>query len=81
MQEEPRNSSLATPFRRDASITCVAIDKDLRRTDLASKPIDDHRHRVAGVIDKQLVAADVSLSHIVTDNRDAQLRYSSQKRE
>ena len=49
MQEEPRNSSLATPFRRDASITCVAIDKDLLRTDLASKPIDDHRHCVAGV--------------------------------
>jgi hypothetical protein len=33
-------------------------DENLRRTDLAGEPIDDHRHRVAGVIDKQLVAAD-----------------------
>ena len=38
-------------------------DKNLRRTDLAGEPINDHRHRVAGVIDKQLVAADVSLPH------------------
>jgi hypothetical protein len=35
-------------------------DKNLRRSDLAGKPVNDHRHRVAGVIDKQLVAADVS---------------------
>ena len=33
------------------------------RTDLTGEPVDDHRHRVAGVIDKQLVAADVSLPH------------------
>ena len=38
-------------------------DENLRRTDLAGEPIDDHRHRVAGVIDKQLVAADVGLPH------------------
>ena len=38
-------------------------DKNLRRTDLAGEPINDHRHRVARVIDKQLVAADVSLPH------------------
>ena len=38
-------------------------DENLRRTDLAGKPVNDHRHRVAGVIDKQLVAADVSLPH------------------
>jgi hypothetical protein len=38
-------------------------DKNLRRTDLAGEPINDHRHRVAGVIDKQLVAAAVSLPH------------------
>ena len=38
-------------------------DKNLRRSDLAGKPVNDHRHRVAGVIDKQLVAADVSLPH------------------
>src|ERR1700739_2812299 len=29
-------------------------DKNLRRTDLAGEPINDHRHGVAGVIDKQL---------------------------
>ncbi len=33
-------------------------DENLRRTDLTGEPVDDHRHRVAGVIDKQLVAAD-----------------------
>ena len=33
--------------------------ENLRRTDLAGEPVDDHRHRVAGVIDKQLVAADM----------------------
>src|SRR5271163_3489093 len=32
-------------------------DKDLRRSGLAGQPVDDHRHRVAGVIDEQLVAA------------------------
>src|SRR5271170_1929723 len=44
-------------------------DENLRRTDLAGKPVDDHRHRVAGVIDKQLVAADMGLPH-----RDRQSR-------
>ena len=34
-------------------------DENLRRSDLAGQPVDDHRHRVAGVIDKQLVAADM----------------------
>ncbi len=38
-------------------------DKNLRRSRLAGQPIDDHRHRIAGVIDKQLVAADVGLPH------------------
>ena len=38
-------------------------DENLRRTRLAGKPVDDHRHRVAGVIDKPLVAADVGLPH------------------
>src|SRR5262249_15973659 len=38
-------------------------DENLRPADLAGEPINDHRHRVAGVIDKQLVAADVSLPH------------------
>jgi hypothetical protein len=28
-------------------------DENLRRADLAGKPVDDHRHSVAGVIDKQ----------------------------
>jgi hypothetical protein len=32
-------------------------DKNLRGADLAGEPVDDHRHRVAGVIDKQFVAA------------------------
>jgi hypothetical protein len=38
-------------------------DKNLRRPGLAIEPIDDHRHRVTGVIDKQLVAAAVGLPH------------------
>jgi hypothetical protein len=38
-------------------------DENLRPTDLGGEPINDHRHRVASVIDKQLVAADVSLPH------------------
>jgi hypothetical protein len=38
-------------------------DKNLRRTGLAGQPVDDHRHRVAGVIDKQLVAAGMGLPH------------------
>ena len=38
-------------------------DENLRRTDLTGEPVNDHRHRVAGVIDKQLVAADVGLPH------------------
>jgi hypothetical protein len=38
-------------------------DENLRRTDLTGEPVDDHRHRVAGVIDEQLVAADVGLPH------------------
>src|SRR6266851_919253 len=42
-------------------------DKDLRRPGLAGQPVDDHRHRVAGVIDKQLVAAGMGLPH---RNRD-----------
>jgi len=32
-------------------------------TDPTGEPVYDHRHRVAGVIDKQLVAADVGLPH------------------
>jgi hypothetical protein len=38
-------------------------DKNLRRSGLAGEPIDDHRHRVARVIDKQLVAAGMVLPH------------------
>ena len=38
-------------------------DENLRRTDLAGEPVDDHRHRVAGVIVKQLVATGVGLPH------------------
>jgi hypothetical protein len=30
---------------------------------LAGQPVDDHRHRVAGIIDEQLVAADMALPH------------------
>ena len=44
-------------------------DKDLRRPRLAGKPINDHRHRVAGVIDKQLVAAGMGLPHRDRDAR------------
>ena len=38
-------------------------DEDLRRPDLAGQPVDDHRHGVAGVIDEQLVAAEMGLAH------------------
>jgi hypothetical protein len=41
----------------------VAVDEDLRLVHLAGQPVDDHRHRVAGVIDEQLVAADMGLAH------------------
>ena len=44
-------------------------DKDLRRPGLAGKPVDDHRHRVAGVINKQLVAAGMGLPHRDRDPR------------
>lgn len=30
---------------------------------LAGQPVDDHRHGVAGIIDEQLVAADMGLPH------------------
>jgi hypothetical protein len=33
------------------------------RADLAGEPVNDHRHRVAGVIDKQLVTAEMGLPH------------------
>jgi hypothetical protein len=38
-------------------------DKNLRRPGLAGEPVDDHRHGVAGVIDKQFVAAGMMLPH------------------
>jgi hypothetical protein len=38
-------------------------DEDLRLPRLAGQPVDDHRHGVAGVIDKQLVATDMGLAH------------------
>jgi hypothetical protein len=38
-------------------------DENLRRTDLAGDPVDDHWHRVAGVIAKQLVAARMGSPH------------------
>ena len=44
-------------------------DKDLCRPDLAAESVDDHRHRVAGVIDKQLVAAGMGLPHRDRDAR------------
>ena len=44
-------------------------DKDLRRPGLAGQPVDDHRHRVAGVIDKQFVAAGMGLPHCDRDAR------------
>ena len=37
---------------------------------LAGQPVDDHRHRVAGVIDEQLVAAHMGLAH-----RDRELAF------
>jgi hypothetical protein len=45
-------------------------DEDLRLTHLASQPVDDHRHRVASVIDEQLVATHVGLAH-----RDRELAF------
>jgi hypothetical protein len=62
----------ADPIGQSLGPACLGIgevggahdgDENLRRTDLAGEPIDDHRHRVAGIIDKQLVAADVGLPH------------------
>jgi len=44
-------------------------DENLCRTDLAGEPIDDHRDRVASVIDKQPVATEMGLPH-----RDRQSR-------
>ena len=44
-------------------------DKNLRRPGLAGQPVDDHRHRVAGIIDKQLVAAGMGLPHRDRDPR------------
>jgi hypothetical protein len=38
-------------------------DKDLRRPGFAGQSIDEYRHRVAGVVDEQLVAAGVGLTH------------------
>jgi hypothetical protein len=38
-------------------------DKNLRRPGRADQPINDHWHRVAGIINKQLVAAAVALPH------------------
>jgi hypothetical protein len=38
-------------------------DEDLRSAHLAGQPINDHRRRVAGVINEQLVAAHVGLVH------------------
>ena len=55
-------------------------DEDLRRPGLAGQPVDDHRHRVAGIIDEQLVAAGMGLAHRHRQLA-AQPRYSSQKRE
>jgi hypothetical protein len=45
-------------------------DEDMRLAHLAGQPVDDHRHRVAGVIDEQLVAAHVGLAH-----RDRELAF------
>jgi hypothetical protein len=38
-------------------------DEDLRRARLSGQPIDDHRHGVAGIINKQFIAAQVGLAH------------------
>ena len=38
-------------------------DKDFRLAHLAGRPVDDHRHRVACVINEQLIATQVGLAH------------------
>src|SRR5438445_9310845 len=38
-------------------------DEDLCLAHLAGQPVDDHRYRVAGVVDEQLVATHVGLTH------------------
>jgi hypothetical protein len=45
-------------------------DEDLRLARLAGQPVDDHRHRIAGIVDEQLVAAHVGLAH-----RDRELAF------
>lgn len=37
--------------------------EEMRLSRLASQPIDDHRHRVARIVDEQLVAGGMVLSH------------------
>ena len=55
-------------------------DENLRRADLAGKPVDDDWHRIAGLSTNSL-SPPTWACRIVTDNRDAQVRYSSQNRE
>jgi hypothetical protein len=80
----PRGSGQAgSPGRHRAqqpAAPAVAAGLDHGDPRLRDGPVDDHRHRVAGVIDEQLVAAGVGLL-IVTEIREAQPRYSSQNRE
>lgn len=45
-------------------------DEDLRLAYFAGQSVDNHRHRVAGVIDKQFVAAHMGLTH-----RDRELAF------
>jgi hypothetical protein len=46
-------------------------DKNLRWAKLVSEPVDDHLHRLAGVIDKRLLPP-AWLRRIVTESREAQ---------
>ena len=62
----------ADPIRERLCPACLGIgqvrgaqyrDENLRRPGLAGQPVNNHRHRVAGIVDKQLVAAHMGLPH------------------
>jgi len=61
---DPIAEALAPGRLRVHEVGCAHdSDEDLRFTDLPGQSIDEHRYRVAGVIDEQLLAAHMGLAH------------------